>query len=102
VNAFVEKPAPENAPSNLVIASRYVFNPEIFDFLAETPRGKGNEIQLTDAMRLMLEKQAMFGYKFSGKRHDIGNKLDFIKSTIEFALKRPEFKNDILEYIKSL
>ena len=102
VNAFVEKPAPENAPSNLVIASRYVFNPEIFDFLAETPRGKGNEIQLTDAMRLMLEKQAMFGYKFSGKRHDIGNKLDFIKSTIEFALKRPEFKNDILEYIKNI
>ena len=102
VNAFVEKPAPEDAPSNLVIASRYVFNPEIFDYLAETPRGKGNEIQLTDAMRLMLEEQAMYGYKFNGKRHDIGNKLDFIKSTIEFALKRPEFKNDILEYIKSL
>ena len=102
VSAFVEKPAPEDAPSNLVIASRYVFNPEIFDYLAETPRGKGNEIQLTDAMRLMLEEQAMYGYKFNGKRHDIGNKLDFIKSTIEFALNRPEFKNDILEYIKSL
>ena len=102
VDAFVEKPAPEDAPSNLVIASRYVFNPEIFDYLAKTPRGKGNEIQLTDAMRLMLEGQAMYGYKFNGKRHDIGNKLDFIKSTIEFALKRPEFKEDVLEYIKSL
>ena len=102
VDAFVEKPAPEDAPSNLVIASRYVFNPEIFDYLAKTPRGKGNEIQLTDAMRLMLEEQAMYGYKFNGKRHDIGNKLDFIKSTIEFALKRPEFKDDVLEYIKSL
>jgi len=102
VDAFVEKPAPEEAPSNLVIASRYVFNPEIFDYLAKTPRGKGNEIQLTDAMRLMLEDQAMYGYKFKGKRHDIGNKLDFIKSTIEFALKRPEFKNEILKYIKNL
>ena len=102
VDAFVEKPAPEDAPSNLVIASRYVFNSEIFDYLAKTPRGKGNEIQLTDAMRLMLEEQAMYGYKFNGKRHDIGNKLDFIKSTIEFALKRPEFKDDVLEYIKNL
>jgi len=102
VDAFVEKPAPEDAPSNLVIASRYVFNPEIFDYLAKTPRGKGNEIQLTDAMRLMLEDQAMYGYKFKGKRHDIGNKLDFIKSTIEFALKRPEFRDDILKYIKNL
>ncbi len=102
VGAFVEKPAPEEAPSNLVIASRYVFNPEIFDYLAKTPRGKGNEIQLTDAMRLMLEDQAMYGYKFKGKRHDIGNKLDFIKSTIEFALKRPEFRDDVLEYINKI
>jgi UTP--glucose-1-phosphate uridylyltransferase len=102
VDGFVEKPAPEDAPSNLVIASRYVFNPEIFDYLAKTPRGKGNEIQLTDAMRLMLEDQSMYGYKFSGKRHDIGNKLDFIKSTIEFALKRPEFRDDILDYISKI
>ena len=102
VDAFVEKPAPEDAPSNLVIASRYVFNPEIFDYLAKTPRGKGNEIQLTDAMRLMLEDQSMYGYKFKGKRHDIGNKLDFIKSTIEFALKRPEFKNDLLKYLEKI
>ena len=102
VDAFVEKPAPEDAPSNLVIASRYVFNPEIFDYLAKTPRGKGNEIQLTDAMRLMLENQSMYGYKFKGKRHDIGNKLDFIKSTIEFALKRPEFKNDLLKYLNKI
>ena len=102
VDAFVEKPAPEEAPSNLVIASRYVFNPEIFACLKETPRGKGNEIQLTDAMRLMLAKEAMYGYKFAGKRHDIGNKLDFVKSTIEFALKRPEFKDAINEYIKTI
>jgi UTP--glucose-1-phosphate uridylyltransferase len=102
VNAFVEKPAPEEAPSNLVIASRYVFTPEIFDFLEKTPRGKGNEIQLTDAMRMMLNSHAMYGYKFDGKRHDIGNKLDFVKSTVEFALKRPEFRDEVLEYIKTL
>jgi UTP--glucose-1-phosphate uridylyltransferase len=102
VDAFVEKPAPEEAPSNLVIASRYVFNPGIFACLKETPKGKGNEIQLTDAMRLMLGKESMYGYKFAGKRHDIGNKLDFIKSTIEFALKRPEFKDAISEYIKTI
>ena len=102
VNAFVEKPSPEEAPSNLVIASRYIFNPEIFDYLVKTPRGKGNEIQLTDAMRLMLEDQSMYGYKFKGKRHDIGNKLEFIKATIEFALKHPEFKDDVMEYIESL
>ncbi|MFA6714632.1 MAG: UTP--glucose-1-phosphate uridylyltransferase GalU [Victivallales bacterium] len=101
VNGFVEKPAPEKAPSNLAVASRYVFNPEIFDYLAATPRGKGNEIQLTDAMRLMLKDQAMYGYRFDGKRHDIGNKLDFVKATLEFALKRPEFKDEILKYIKS-
>ena len=102
VDAFVEKPAPEEAPSNLVIASRYIFNPEIFTFLENTPRGKGNEIQLTDAMRMMLTEQAMYGFKFDGKRHDIGNKLDFIKSTIDFAMKRPEFKEDILNYIKDI
>jgi UTP--glucose-1-phosphate uridylyltransferase len=102
VNALVEKPAPENAPSNLAVASRYVFTPEIFDYLVTTPRGKGNEIQLTDAMLSMLKNHAMYGCKFAGKRHDIGNKLDFIKSTVEFALKRPEFRDDILDYLRSI
>lgn len=100
VKSFVEKPAPSEAPSNLVIASRYVFTPEIFDFLERTPRGKGNEIQLTDAMREMVKSRPMFGCRFNGRRHDIGNKLEFIKSTIEFAVKRDEFKNDITAWLK--
>lgn len=102
VNAFVEKPAPENAPSNLVIAGRYVFTPEIFAYLAATPRGKGNEIQLTDAMRSMLKDQTMYGCRFAGKRHDLGNKLDFIKTTVEFALQRPEFRDGVLDYLKGI
>jgi len=102
VDKFVEKPAPAEAPSNLVIASRYVFTPSIFECLKKTPRGKGNEIQLTDAMLLMLQNHPMYGLKVDGKRHDIGNKLDFIKSTVEFALQRPEFKTQIAEWLKTL
>lgn len=102
VDKFVEKPAPAEAPSNLVIASRYVFTPEIFECLKKTPRGKGNEIQLTDAMLLMLQQHPMYGLKVNGRRHDIGNKLDFIKSTVEFALQRPEFKTQIAEWLKEL
>ncbi len=101
VKSFVEKPAPSEAPSNLVIASRYVFTPEIFDFLEKTPRGKGNEIQLTDAMREMVKSHPMFGCRINGRRHDIGNKLEFIKSTIEFAVKRDEFKDDIIKWLKN-
>ncbi len=102
VDKFVEKPAPADAPSNLVIASRYVFTPEIFECLKKTPRGKGNEIQLTDAMLLMLQQHPMYGLKVNGRRHDIGNKLDFIKSTVEFALQRPEFKDQIAAWLKTL
>lgn len=102
IDKFVEKPAPAEAPSNLVIASRYVFTPEIFQYIKDTPRGKGREIQLTDAMLLMLQAHLMYGLKVNGKRHDIGNKLDFIKSTVEFALKRPEFKDQVAEWLQSL
>lgn len=102
IDKFVEKPAPAEAPSNLVIASRYVFTPEIFQHIKNTPRGKGGEIQLTDAMLLMLQAHPMYGLKVNGKRHDIGNKLDFIKSTVEFALKRPEFKDQVAEWLQSL
>ncbi|MCF6175945.1 MAG: UTP--glucose-1-phosphate uridylyltransferase GalU [Victivallaceae bacterium] len=99
VKHFVEKPSIDDAPSNLAIASRYIFTPELFEFLAQTPRGKGNEIQLTDAMVLMLEQHPMFGLKIDGQRHDIGNKLDFIKATISFALNRAEFKDQVKAYI---
>ena len=75
MNDFVEKPAADKAPSNLVIASRYIFTPEIFDLLEKTKPGKNNEIQLTDAMRELVKKQDMYGLKFNGKRYDIGNKM---------------------------
>ncbi len=100
IEQFVEKPAPETAPSNLAIASRYIFTPEIFNLLERTPRGKGNEIQLTDAMSMMLDVEPMYGRQIAGHRHDIGNKLEFIKATLDFALRRDEFKEQIKEYLK--
>jgi UTP--glucose-1-phosphate uridylyltransferase len=101
VRSFVEKPDPSEAPSNLVIASRYLFTPEIFDFLARTGKGKGGEIQLTDAMREMVKTYPMYGCRIDGRRHDIGNKLEFIKSTVEFALARDEFRDDITAWLKA-
>lgn len=102
VNDLVEKPHPEKAPSNLAFAGRYIFAPDIFDFLVQTGRGKNNEIQLTDAMRLMAQSRPMFGCRFQGKRHDIGNKFDFIKTNIHYALKHPEMKIPLTEYLRDL
>jgi UTP--glucose-1-phosphate uridylyltransferase len=102
VRDFVEKPEPAEAPSNLAFAGRYVFMPDIFDFLIQTERGKNNEIQLTDAMRQMAQSRPMFGTRIDGKRHDIGNKLDFIKTNIHYALKHPELKEPLGEYIREL
>jgi UTP--glucose-1-phosphate uridylyltransferase len=102
VNDFVEKPEPAEAPSNLAFAGRYVFMPDIFDFLVQTGRGKNNEIQLTDAMRSMAKSRPMFGTPIEGKRHDIGNKLDFIKTNIHYALKHPDMKDDLAVYLKEL
>ena len=99
-NDWIEKPAMEEAPSNLAIASRYIFTPEIFDYLENTPPGKNNEIQLTDAMRVMVKKQAMYGLKFNGKRYDIGNKLGFLKTNIEFALEDPEIGETLKIWLK--
>jgi UTP--glucose-1-phosphate uridylyltransferase len=94
---LVEKPASENAPSDLAIASRYVLTPDIFEFLSQTKPGKGNEIQLTDALKAQMKAgQKMYAYKFKGKRHDIGNKLEYLKTVVEYGVKRkdigPEFK----------
>jgi UTP--glucose-1-phosphate uridylyltransferase len=101
-NDFIEKPTPAEAPSNLAIASRYIFTPEIFDFLEKTTAGINNEIQLTDAMRAMVKKHAMYGLRFEGKRYDIGNKLDFIKTNIEYGLKNKEIGKELKEYLKEL
>ena len=102
VKEFVEKPAIEEAPSNLVIAGRYIFLPEIFTYLDQIPRGVNNEVQLTDAMALMLHSHPMYALKFDGKRHDIGNKLDFIKTNLLFGLQRSDMVEELSDWIKEL
>ena len=102
ISDFIEKPSPEEAPSNLAIAGRYIFTPEIFEFIVNTPRGKNNEIQLTDAMRTMTASRAMYGLCFIGKRYDIGNRLDFLKTNLIFGLRRPDIGEDLREFIKQL
>lgn len=97
---WIEKPSIEEAPSNLAVASRYLFTPEIFDFLKNTPTGKNNEIQLTDAMRRMVKSHAMYGMKFNGKRYDIGDKLGFIKTNIEFGLKDEEIGDSLKDWLR--
>lgn len=96
---FVEKPPRNEAPSNLAIASRYIFTPPIFDYLDKTKRGKGNEIQLTDAMRAMVKEHAMYGLAIDGIRYDIGNKLDFIKTNIIHGLGHPEIGEALREWL---
>ncbi|MDR0385766.1 MAG: UTP--glucose-1-phosphate uridylyltransferase GalU [Prevotellaceae bacterium] len=91
VNELIEKPSVDKAPSNLAIAGRYILTPEIFEALEKTKRGKNNEIQLTDALRIILKHENIVASTIEGKRYDIGNKLDFLKTTVEFALKRKEF-----------
>ena len=102
ITEMVEKPAPGSAPSNMAVAARYVLSAGIFDALAKVPVGKGGELQLTGAMRLLLQTEPMYGLLLEGTRHDIGNKLDYIKTTIAFALARPEFAAEVKAYIKSL
>ena len=100
VEDFVEKPSVEDAPSNLVIAGRYVFTPEIFDCIARTRRGKNNEIQLTDAMRLLVKSRAMYALRFNGTRYDIGSKLDFLKTNILFGLKQKELAEPLRAFLR--
>jgi len=97
---FVEKPKPEEAPSDLVIASRYVFTSEIFNYLDQTKPGLGNEIQLTDAMQTMLNDQDIYGYQFDGIRYDIGNKLDFIKTNLVYGLKNAEIGEELKKWLQ--
>jgi UTP--glucose-1-phosphate uridylyltransferase len=100
ITEMVEKPSPEQAPSNLAVAGRYVLTPDIFACIEKTPRGKNNEIQITDALRLLLKTQPMIACKVEGKRYDIGDKLDYLKTIVEFALKRKEFAGPFMEYLK--
>lgn len=102
VDTMVEKPSPESAPSNLAVASRYVLSPAIFVALEHTPRGKGNEVQLTDAMRALLGREPLVACRIEGTRHDIGDKLSFLRNTVEFGLRRPEFRDEFMRYLESV
>jgi UTP--glucose-1-phosphate uridylyltransferase len=100
VRNFVEKPAKGTQPSNLAIMGRYLLTPEIFEFLAEQEIGAGGEIQLTDAIQKLNKIQRVYAYDFEGKRYDVGEKLGFITTTIDFALHRDDLKDDLLDYLK--
>ena len=102
LNGIVEKPLPKNSPSDLGVVGRYIFTNKILSFLESTSFGAGNEIQLTDGMKAMLQTNKVYAYQFDGKRFDCGDKLGFIKANIEFALKNPKFGNDLKEYLKSI
>jgi len=99
---MVEKPKPKDAPSNLAIIGRYILTPAIFEMLAETEKGAGGELQLTDGMKLLLKREKMYAYVYEGQRYDTGDKLGFLKATVEFALKRPDLGEAFREYLKGL
>lgn len=102
VNQFVEKPAPEEAPSNMAIAGRYILTPEIFGLLETQDPGKGGEIQLTDAIDRLNKTQRVFGLNFHGERYDVGNKFGFLETTLRYGLKHPEVKDELRQFILDL
>jgi UTP--glucose-1-phosphate uridylyltransferase len=102
IEDMVEKPKLEAAPSNLAVIGRYILTPTVFETLQDTKPGAGGELQLTDGLRLLLKREKIYGYVFEGKRHDAGDKLGFLKATIEFALKRKDLGGPLREYLKSL
>jgi len=99
---MIEKPAVKEAPSNLAILGRYVITPDIFPIIENTPRGKGGEIQLTDALKTLSQKRNMYAHNFNGERYDVGNKMGFLRATVEFALNREEFADEFEEYLNKL
>ena len=101
VRSIVEKPAPEDARSNLAVVGRYVLTPAIFKHLEQIPRGAGGEIQLTDAIEKLLGDESVLAYRFEGKRYDCGSKLGYLQATVEYALEHPELRDDFLEYLVS-
>jgi UTP--glucose-1-phosphate uridylyltransferase len=102
VTDLVEKPAPEDAPSDLAIIGRYILTPQIFTHLEKTKADRNGEIQLTNGLRSLLRRQSIAAYQFRGKRFDTGSKLGFLKATVEFALKRPDLRSDFRKYLKTL
>ena len=102
IKNMVEKPTQAEAPSNLAIIGRYILTPKVFETLSETPLGTGGELQLTDGMRLLLKSEKMYAYIYEGRRHDTGDKLGFLKATVEFALKRQDLGDEFRRYLKEL
>ncbi len=102
IKDMVEKPSYADAPSDLAIIGRYIFTPDIFEAIEKTTPGSGGEIQITDAMRLLLKKRPCYAVKLKGSRHDAGDKLGFLKATVEFALKRDDLGREFREYLRSL
>ncbi|EKZ96825.1 MAG: UTP--glucose-1-phosphate uridylyltransferase [Burkholderiaceae bacterium] len=99
MSAIVEKPAPENAPSNLGVVGRYILTPRIFDHIRELKPGAGGEIQLTDAIQSMLDQEQVLAYRYKGVRYDCGSKLGYLKATVEFALRHPEVRDEFSAYL---
>ena len=102
VKGLVEKPPVEEAPSNVAILGRYIITPRIFKILEETKPGKGGEIQLTDALLKLIDEEAMYAYDFEGTRYDVGDKLGFLKATVEYALRREDLRDGFIEYLNTL
>jgi len=99
---LVEKPKPEDAPSNLAVIGRYILTPAVFETLSNIKPGAGGELQLTDGLRALLQREKMYAYVYEGRRHDTGDKLGFLKATVEFALKRDDLGGPFREYLKNL
>ena len=102
VKNLIEKPAVEEAPSNVAILGRYIITPKIFEILENTKPGKGNEIQLTDALLELIKHEAMYAYNFEGRRYDVGDKLGFLQATVEYALRKEELRDGFIEYLKTI
>lgn len=102
VTNMIEKPSIEEAPSRTAVLGRYIITPDVFEVLARTEPGKGGEIQLTDAIQTMASREAVYAYCFEGKRYDVGDKLGFLKATVEYALRRPDLGEPFRQYLKDL
>lgn len=102
VTDMVEKPPVAEAPSRLAVLGRYVITPEVFGILEQTAPGRGNEIQLTDALKVLAKQQAMYAYNFEGRRYDVGDKQGFLEATVEMALKRPDLRDKFLAYLQGI